>query len=61
MKTVMIWPFISDGVVSLVGEKSTAKPISVLRDTGACHSLLLEGELALSESTCSGTNVLWTK
>ena len=36
-------PFISDGVVSLVGEESTAKPISVLRDTGASQSLLLKG------------------
>jgi len=42
----------------LVGKESTAKPISVLRDTGASQSLLLEGVLALSESIYSGGNVL---
>ena len=51
-------PFIYDGLVSLVGEESNAKPIRVLRDTGASQSILLEGVLPLSESTYTGGNVL---
>lgn len=44
-------PFTYDGLVSLVGDESSAKHIHVLRDTGASQSLLLEGVLPLSEST----------
>ena len=51
-------PFISDGSVALIGEEHNAKPVCVLRDTGASQSLLLEGVLPLSESTYSGSNVL---
>jgi len=38
-------PFISQGLVSLVDEENKAKPICVLRDTGASQSLLFEGVL----------------
>jgi len=51
-------PFVSDGLVSLVGKESEAKPVHVLRDTGASQSLLLEGLLPLSESTSAGSNAL---
>jgi len=51
-------PFVSDGLVSLVGEESEAEPVHVLRDTGASQSLLLEKVLPLSESTYTGSNVL---
>ena len=51
-------PFISQGLVSLVGEEAQAQSICVLRDTGASQSLLLEGVLSLSESSYTGSNVL---
>ena len=50
-------PFISDGSVALIGKEHEAKPVRVLRDTGASQSLL-EGVLPLSESMYSGSNVL---
>ena len=43
--------FISQGLVSLVGEEAQAQSICMLRDTGASQSLLLEGVLPLSESS----------
>ena len=44
-------PFVSDELVSLVGKESEAKPVCVLRDTGATSQLLLlEGVLPLSEA-----------
>ena len=51
-------PFISQGLVSLVGEEAQAQSICVLRDTGASQSLLLEGVLSLSESSYTVSNVL---
>ena len=51
-------PFISQGIVSLVGEEAQAQSICVLRDTGASQSLLLEGILSLSESSYTVSNVL---
>ena len=51
-------PFISQGLVSLVGEEAQAQTIRVLRDTGASQSLLLEGVLSLSDSSYTGNNVL---
>ena len=51
-------PFISQGLVSLVGEEANAQSVCVLRDTGASQSLLLEGILPLSESSYTGNNVL---
>ena len=40
-------PFISQGLVSLVGEENHPQSIHVLRDTGTSQSLLLEGVLPL--------------
>ena len=51
-------PFISQGLVSLVGEEAQAQFIYILRDTGASQSLLLEGVLPLSESSYAGSNFL---
>ena len=51
-------PFISEGLVSLVGDESSAKPVCVLRDTEVSQSLLHEGVLPLSKSTYTGSNVL---
>ena len=45
-------PFISEGYVSL--ENGHDVPISILRDTGATQSLLVEGILPLSEETATG-------
>ena len=50
--------FISQGLVSLVGEEAQAQFICILRDTGASQSLLLEGILPLSESSYARSNVL---
>ena len=35
-------PFISEGVVSLVGDESSSQKVKILRDTGATHSLMLD-------------------
>jgi len=40
-------PFISQGLVSLVGEESKTKPVCVLRDTGASQPLILKGILRI--------------
>ncbi|XP_048059224.1 uncharacterized protein LOC125275920 isoform X1 [Megalobrama amblycephala] len=45
------------GVVSLLGQESGV-PVSILRDTGASQSLLLEGILPLSDQTTTGAHVL---
>ena len=51
-------PFISQGLVSLVGEENHSQSIHVLRDTGASQSLLFECVLPLSNSSYTGCNVL---
>ena len=51
-------PFISIGVVSLVGDESCSKKVKILRDTGATQSLMLDGVLPLTENRCTGANVL---
>ena len=51
-------PFISQGLVSLVGGEDKAKSIRMLRDTGASQSLLLEGVVPLSDQSYTGSNVL---
>ena len=51
-------PLISDGLVSLVGEESSVKPVRVLRDTGASQLPLLEGVLPLLGSIYTGSYVL---
>lgn len=50
-------PFVSEGFVSL-NENSAPVPISILRDTGASQSLLLEGTLPFCDETATGDFVL---
>ncbi|KAL5005408.1 hypothetical protein ScPMuIL_018864, partial [Solemya velum] len=51
-------PFISEGFVSLTSDITNLKPVRILRDTGASHSLILDGVVPLSEETSSGSSVL---
>ena len=48
-------PFISEGVVSLVGDESSSQKVKILRDTGATQSLSV---LPLIENSFTGANVL---
>ena len=49
-------PFISEGVVSLVGDENSSQKI--LRDTGATQSLMLDSAFPLTENSFTGANVL---
>ena len=51
-------PFISEGVVSLVGDESSSQKVKILRDTGATQSLMLDSLLPLTENSFTGANVL---
>ena len=51
-------PFISEGVVSLIGVESSSQKVKILRDTGATQSLMLDGVLPFTENSFTGTNVL---
>ena len=51
-------PFISEGVVSLVGDENSSQKVKILRDTGATQSLMLESVLPLTEKSFTGANVL---
>ena len=51
-------PFISDGVVSLVGDDSSSQKVKNLRDTGATQSLMLDSVRPLTENSFTGANVL---
>ena len=51
-------PFISEGVVSLVGDESSSQKVNILRDTGATQSLMLDSVLPLTENSFTGANVL---
>ena len=51
-------PFLSDGTISLLHDKSIVKPIRILRDTGASQSLILADAIPLSEKSHSGKSVL---
>ena len=53
-------PFISEGVVSLVGDENSSQKVEILRDTGATQYLMLDNVLPLTENsfTCTGANVL---
>ena len=42
-------PFISEGVVSLVGDESSSQKVKILRDTGATQSLMLDSVLPLTK------------
>ena len=49
-------PFISEGVVSLVGDESSSQKVKIFRDTGA--TLMLDSALPLTENSFTGANVL---
>ena len=51
-------PFISEGVVSLVGDENSSQKVKILRDTGATQSLMLDSVLPLTEISFTGANVL---
>ena len=51
-------PFISKGVVSLVGDENSSQKVKILRDTGATQSLMLDSVLPLTEKSFTGANVL---
>ena len=51
-------PFISEGVVSLVGDENSSQKVKILRDTGATQSLMLDSVLPLTENSFMGANVL---
>ena len=51
-------PFISEGVVSLVGDENSSQKVKILRDTGATRSLMLDSVLPLTENSFTGANVL---
>ena len=51
-------PFISEGVVSLVGDESSLQKVKILKDTGATQSLMLDSVLPLTENSFTGANVL---
>ena len=50
--------FISEGVVSLVGDENSSQKVKILRDTGATQSLMLDSVLPLTENSFTGANVL---
>jgi len=49
-------PFVSQGTVTFVGSEEES-PVSILRDTGASQSLVLEGVLPFSGRSAAGTSV----
>ena len=51
-------PFISEGVVSLVGDESSSQKVKILRDTEATLTLMLDSVLPLTENSFTGANVL---
>ena len=51
-------PFISEGVVSLVGDENSSQKDKILRVTGATQSLMLDSVLPLTENSFTGANVL---
>ena len=51
-------PFISEGVVSLVGDENSSQKVKILRNTGATQSLMLDSVLPLTENSFTGANVL---
>ncbi|CAI5654769.1 unnamed protein product [Oreochromis niloticus] len=51
-------PFLSQGFVSVTGEEKDRVPITILRDTGAHKSFMLDDVLPLSDKTACHTDVL---
>ena len=43
-------PFISEGVVSLVGDENSSQKVKILRDSGATQSLMLDSEFKRCKS-----------
>lgn len=51
-------PFMSEGHVSLIGDnKSTQRSITILRDTGSDHSVILENAMQFSDSSFTGETI----
>ena len=50
-------PFISEGVVSLVGDESSSQKVKILRDTGATQSLMLDSVLPLTGNSFNGVEM----
>ena len=50
-------PFISECVVSLVGDGNSSQKVKILKDTGATQSLMLDSVLPLTENSFTGANV----
>lgn len=50
--------FLSQGFVSVTGEEKDRVPITILRDTGAHQSFMLDDVLPLSDKTAYHTDVL---
>ena len=50
-------PFISEGLVSLVGDESSSQKVKILRDTGATQPFMLHSILPLTENSFTGANV----
>ena len=51
-------PFITKWFVSLIGDKTSLQPITILRDTGASQTLMLENSLPLTWKISVGVIVL---
>ena len=51
-------PFMSEGMISFMGDSTKPIPIKIFRDTCASQSIVLADVLPFSEKTYSGTNVL---
>ena len=51
-------PFISEGVVSLVGDESGLLKVKIWRDTEATQSLMLDSVLPFTENSFTDANVL---
>ena len=51
-------PFISEGVVSLVLDENSSQKVTILRETGANQSLMLDSVLPLTGNSFTGANVL---
>ena len=49
-------PFISEGVVSLVGDESSSQKAKILTDTGAPQSLMLDSGLPITENSFTVAN-----
>ena len=51
-------PFISERVVSLVGDESSSQKVKILRDNGATQSLMLDSVLPLTKNSFTASYVL---